>query len=85
MPITSVINDANITAPAEISFAMPTIREYRLWKIESSVNSIAVFNISETITIAIANKIKQYSIAEKSKKYANKSIIYREPKPFFLR
>ena len=60
----------SITAPAAMSFAIPTILQYLLWKIASSENSIAELNISAEITPAIVNsKIQNFTI-EKFKQYA---------------
>ena len=66
-PIATAINVANITAPAEMSFAIPTKREYLLWNIASSVNSIAEFNISATTTRPIAKSNIQSFAMLKSK------------------
>lgn len=65
MPIVILLNVAIITAPAAMSFAMPTSLEYLLWNIASSVNSIAEFTISAIITVAIAIKSRINSITLK--------------------
>lgn len=77
MPIMTAIIVANITAPAEISFAIPTSFEYLLWNTASSENSIAELNISATTTSAIANK----SIHNRSmlKLHSTPSIITKAP------
>ena len=74
-PTKILVTVANITAPAEISFAIPTILENLLWKMESSVNSIAVLSISVTITCYITNKRTQNSNVENFNKVANISTI----------
>jgi hypothetical protein len=53
------VNVATITAPAAMSFAIPTIFEYLFLKTASAANSIAEFIISVMITIAMVKRIMQ--------------------------
>ena len=50
-----------------MSFAIPTILQYLLWKIASSENSIAELNISAEITPAIVKSKMQNFTIEKFK------------------
>ena len=59
-----------ITAPAAISFAMPTIFEYLLWNIASNANSIDELNISAHITEVIVKNNMQNRVIEKFRQYA---------------
>lgn len=69
-PISTAEIDTIITAPAAMSFAIPTILEYLLWKIASSENSIAELNISAEITAEIVNNSMQNFVTEKWKQNA---------------
>lgn len=68
------MNVANITAPAEISFAIPTRVEYLLWKTASRANSIAEFSISKPTTKPIASIIIHISARGSSKAKAHNSV-----------
>ena len=70
------INVANITAPAEISFAIPTSVENLLWKTASSENSMAELSISKPTTKPIAKKIIQIYIINKFFKTVIDILIY---------
>ena len=69
-PIIIAVIVTSITAPAAISFAIPTILEYLLWYIESKENSIAALNISDAITEVIVKSTMQNFTIEKFKQNA---------------
>jgi hypothetical protein len=84
MPIMIAIVVAAKTAPAEMSFAMPTILEYLFLNTASSANSIAEFTISVIITIAIVKSTTQIFTAPKSRSTASKSAKTAAPKWIFM-
>ena len=73
-PIITAINVVNITAPAAISFAIPTSFEYLFLYIASSENSKAELTISAQITAEIVKSNMQILVIEKLKHTAKAKI-----------
>ena len=73
-PTTTAINEVNITAPAEISFAIPTSFEYLLWNTASRENSMAELTISAHITPDIVSKSTHIFVPENPRHTAKATI-----------